>query len=220
MLIDASLNEVEGLAAKAARGAGLAWGMAEETAKAARWLAACGLDWAPSLATLLATHPRLATPVPRPSAPLGPAITGQVLSPLATGAYLDDLGALAGDLKIPTMAHPLWLLPFAARTAAEIEAALVLGWAGITITVWPFGGDVAGDRAALYVPCTDGVSWTHLQPGAVAPVATTSLIRASRSPVATTDWLALANLGARTYVPATAISRAKGAGAGAAVDND
>ncbi len=56
MMIDASLNEVEGLAGKAARGAGLAWGMAEETAKAARWLAACGLDWAPSLPALLAQH--------------------------------------------------------------------------------------------------------------------------------------------------------------------
>ena len=220
MLIDASLNEVESLAAKAARGAGLAWGMTEETAKAARWLAACGLDWAPSLAALLANHGSLAIPVPRPSAPLGPAEARQMLSPLATGAYLDDLGAMAGDLTLPAMAHPLWLLPFAARTAAEIEAAVVLGWADVSVTVWPFGGDIAGDPASLYAPRTSQVSWNHLQPGATAPVPTLSLNRENRSAVAQTEWQALAVLGARTYVPATAISRAKGAGAGSAVDND
>jgi hypothetical protein len=220
MMIDASLNEVEGLAGKAARGAGLAWGMAEETAKAARWLAAGGLDWAPSLALLLANHARLAIPVPRPSAPLGLAEAGAMLSPLATGAYLDDLGAMAGDLTLPAMAHPLWLLPFAAHIAAEIEAAVVLDWTGVTVTVWPFGGDVAGDPASLYVPRTDRVSWTHLQPGATALAPALSLIRANRSAVAQAEWQALADLGARTYVPASAISRAKGAGAGSAVDND
>ena len=40
----ASLNEIESLCKKAARGAGLSWGLAEEAGKAARWLSAHGLD--------------------------------------------------------------------------------------------------------------------------------------------------------------------------------
>ncbi|MDP2802192.1 MAG: DUF3726 domain-containing protein [Phreatobacter sp.] len=52
-LIDMSLNEVETLAAKAARGAGLSWGGAEEFGRAARLLATAGRDW-PALVTALA----------------------------------------------------------------------------------------------------------------------------------------------------------------------
>lgn len=47
-LIEMSLNEVETLAAKAARGAGLSWGGAEEIGRAARRIARSGGDW-PSL---------------------------------------------------------------------------------------------------------------------------------------------------------------------------
>ncbi|MGQ3356404.1 MAG: DUF3726 domain-containing protein [Phreatobacter sp.] len=43
--VDLSLNEVETLAAKAARGAGLSWGGAEEIGRAARRLARAGADW-------------------------------------------------------------------------------------------------------------------------------------------------------------------------------
>ncbi|MEL7259121.1 MAG: DUF3726 domain-containing protein, partial [Pseudomonadota bacterium] len=37
-----SLNEVESLARKAARGAGYSWGLAEEAGKATRWTCAAG----------------------------------------------------------------------------------------------------------------------------------------------------------------------------------
>ncbi len=48
-----SLNEIEGLARKAARGSGLSWGLAEEAGKATRWLCAAGLPGADALAGLL-----------------------------------------------------------------------------------------------------------------------------------------------------------------------
>ena len=44
-----SLNEYEALAYKAARGCGLAWGLAEEAGKAVRTLSALGLESAPIL---------------------------------------------------------------------------------------------------------------------------------------------------------------------------
>lgn len=51
-MIELSLNEVESLAAKAARGAGLAWGLADDVGRAARRLAAAGLPWAEAVLRL------------------------------------------------------------------------------------------------------------------------------------------------------------------------
>ncbi|MCA0320719.1 MAG: DUF3726 domain-containing protein [Proteobacteria bacterium] len=51
--IDLSLNEVETIAAKAARGAGLSWGGAEEIGKAARVMATAGAHWDDLLVDLL-----------------------------------------------------------------------------------------------------------------------------------------------------------------------
>jgi hypothetical protein len=48
-----SLNEVEAMGKRAARGAGLDWGIAEEAGKAARWLTARGLPGPELLAELL-----------------------------------------------------------------------------------------------------------------------------------------------------------------------
>ena len=44
-----SLNEIDSLCQKAARGAGLDWGLAEEAGFAAAWLAARGADGAAAL---------------------------------------------------------------------------------------------------------------------------------------------------------------------------
>ena len=49
-----SLNELDAMARKAARGAGYSWGLAEEAGRATRWLAAAGLPGPMCLAQLLA----------------------------------------------------------------------------------------------------------------------------------------------------------------------
>ncbi len=56
-MIDLSLNEVETIAAKAARGAGLSWGGSEEIGKAARAMAKAGSAWDAVLLDLLALAP-------------------------------------------------------------------------------------------------------------------------------------------------------------------
>ena len=48
-----SLNEIEAMAKKAARGAGLPWGLADDAGRAVRWLCARGLGAAEALAELL-----------------------------------------------------------------------------------------------------------------------------------------------------------------------
>lgn len=218
-MIDASLNEVEGLAARAARGAGLPWGLAEETGKAARWLASCGLDWSSTLVGLLADHPHLAALASGAQTVLSPAEYGKPLSPIVAGAHIDDIALLAGDLAIAATAWPLWLLPFAARAANETTAAVILGWADVAVTIWPYGGDVSGNAGALLTPLAEGVTWSHVAPGATAPATGTALTRVARSAVADDDWQRLVALGARTFVPASAHSRMAGAGAGL-IDND
>ena len=48
-----SLNQIEQTTRKAARGAGLAWGLADETGRAVRWLHAHGLPGVAALADWL-----------------------------------------------------------------------------------------------------------------------------------------------------------------------
>lgn len=84
--LDLSLNEVEVLAQKAARGAGLPWGVAEDTGRAAAWIAARIGPWAMELLGLL--H-------------------GQESTLLLAGLLADDFS----DRHIERVVLPLWALP-------------------------------------------------------------------------------------------------------------
>lgn len=54
-----SLNEIAALAKRAARGAGLSWGMAEEAGRAARWLASYDLTGPALLCDVLTKNDRV-----------------------------------------------------------------------------------------------------------------------------------------------------------------
>lgn len=205
-MIEASLNEVEGLAAKAARGAGLSWGLAEEAGKAARWLAGVGFAWAPSLAALLDEHAALRPPMPLP--PLLRADGDGLIDPLIAGSFLDDLARSGNAVALETVAHPVWLVPFAARGGC------VVTWDGLVVTPHATGWTLAGDRSRLAAPRAERVTWRRA-PATEHADATA----AARSIIEERDWQALATHAARTYVPASEISRRRGAGAGL-VDND
>ncbi len=77
-IITVSLNEIDAMARKAARGAGYAWGLAEEAGRAVRWLEARGL---PGLAALL-RHLERGAP--------------NETSPLLAGATLSDRARAIG----------------------------------------------------------------------------------------------------------------------------
>lgn len=218
-MIDASLNEVESLAAKAARGAGLDWGLCEDTGKCARWLATANLEWASSLCWLLDRHARLTGPRASEGDTLQPAAPDRLLSPLNTGGYLSDLGSCANTLVLHRVARPLWLLPFAASVAAARGAAMRISWADVSIAIWPVGGDVSGDFSELYSSSAPTVRWAELCPGPSDNAPSVRLDNSNRSLVCDGDWAALERLGAKTYVPASALSRATGAGS-SSTDND
>jgi len=127
-----SLSEINALCFKAARGAGLGWGEAEEAGWASAWLSRAGLAGPLIVLNWLRDCAALAPPIPEAgrwqahSAPL---------CPLRTGLALGDHAGLPegpGEdiLHIGTVAHPLVVLPFVARAAARLDLALRIGWAG------------------------------------------------------------------------------------------
>lgn len=212
-----SLNEVESLAYKAARGAGLSWGLAEEAAVAARWLARHGADWGPALADALENSSGLRAPVADATLPIITADRGEIHCPIRTGAWLSDVIAMpiSKDMHvtIEKVRSPVLLAAFVARLSPSVD--ISAGGGSIT---WRAGRLLVTDgfpRAVADVTI-------DLAAGAAAQTEPTS--GASGSTVQLAELAAgiaarLAVLEARTYVPASAQSRLSGAGAGLA-DND
>lgn len=150
-----SRNETESLALKAARGAGLSWGLAEEAGAAAGWLAAQGLDGLPTLLALLTTPDR-AGPVPAPGH--WTSTTSAPLCPIETGAALLDRARIAAgpftrETRLAPLAFPLLLLPFIARAAALLDRPLALVLPGGSLAISATGGvDATLAEKCLGVP--------------------------------------------------------------------
>lgn len=89
-----SLNEMEATTKRATRGAGYPWGLAEDAAKAARWLCAQGLDGSAEMAQVLerrfAEHPAKH----RPQSHEGVWRAEGDLCPISAGALLSDCAEL------------------------------------------------------------------------------------------------------------------------------
>ncbi len=98
-MIDLSLNEVETLSAKAARGAGFSWGLAEDIGRAARRIAVEDENWGPALQSLFENAQSFAPPDPARAARWrggGADISdGRPLCPIRTAALLLDQGHAA-----------------------------------------------------------------------------------------------------------------------------
>jgi Protein of unknown function (DUF3726) len=213
-----SLNEVEAMCRRAARGAGLSWGMAEEAGKAARWLSAHSLPGPAILLSLLEQNDGTAY---EDLAPMN--VEGEWrspegrLCPLIAGAALCDRSARFGEGKVhrlgPT-SHPVLLAPYAAAAARQSGRQIHLSWQGADLY---FSGTECMARAAdraLLVAQVDTVDCTSCdqQPG-------TAFQLNSRAEITPQVWKSLAALAQRTYAPATEESRISGAGSGLS-DND
>ncbi|MCB2129936.1 MAG: DUF3726 domain-containing protein [Rhodobacteraceae bacterium] len=212
-----TLPEIQAQAIKAARGAGRSWGMAEEAGYAAVWLAASGIDGAMLLTRHLEATDGVdwAAIAPR-ATPEGPIrhAAGPAMCPLAAGAYLSDsAGTGAEGREIENLAFPVLILPFLGLLSGATGREQILTWAGGTVAVCAEGPVAPGAARALAAeagPCT-----VRVRPGGPSPVAAR---RATGLAVLHADWLRFDALARRTYVPATATSRAD-AGAGGS-DND
>lgn len=206
-----SASEVEALCAKAARGAGMDWGMAEEAGRAAKWLYQSGLNGPEALLHLLERMAHLGQ-LAIAGSDLH-SIKGGDLSPITVGTALSDFERLHADpCQIAQVFSPVLVLPFVHQIAQATDRTLELEWRQGKLFVHPQGScsgmmrQLEHTRAArLALGPTGGISApTH--PIANRPVLKTQTIQR------------LDGFAMRTTVPATAASRAN-AGAGTS-DND
>ena len=105
-----SLGETAALALKAARGAGMSWGLAEETAASVVWLHSRGLPGISALCSYLGQHLGQAA---APQSPEGgcPIMTGCAL----IDGMMDVPETSSQTLDLGHVHAPLLLLPFVAR---------------------------------------------------------------------------------------------------------
>ncbi|WP_317057407.1 MULTISPECIES: DUF3726 domain-containing protein [Roseovarius] len=218
-----SLNEVEGLARKAARGAGYSWGLAEEAGKATRWTSAAGWPGAAALAQLLTQTDGVAT------SELGPASLSKTwtaksgaLCPITTGAVLCDLAsdwANGASLSLGPVLQPMLLIPYAVWAADRTGAALSLSWEGLTLTRADGETYLDDPKNARQ---TSRAEWVRLSPATIPEVKPTlgaRLTRCYRADMSAETTATLTAFAQRTYAPETEESRLSGAGAGL-TDND
>jgi len=202
-----SLNEIESVVLKAARGAGYEWGLAEEAGAAARWLAQHGLPWAATVATVLAENTvRLAG-------------AGRAMSnPLVAGTWVSDgLTIDSGTgLNLESVVAPLWLAATVGVGGRGKPARVSIAWPQATIltlrgALLHAAGDLANSGPSAVsirtVPIAEDTVATVRDPSHDTPCADDTV------------WHLLMDLGQRTYVPASVRSRTTGAGADLS-DND
>ncbi len=208
-----SLAEIDAQCRKAARGAGCAWGIAEEAGRAARWLAAYGLPGPKVLAELFSGARSCKLTVPEEA---GPWCADKPICPLPFGAALADRAvqmAKQGGMSASEVAWPLLMLPQAGRASEALGQPVSVRWDGFSAICMPQGLWIGEDAAMLSkvgtafhsAPC---IAAEHLRPPG-----------REACQVDDWDWAILDGFAHRTYVPATEASRLAGAGAGL-TDND
>jgi Protein of unknown function (DUF3726) len=185
---DLSLNEVESLALKVARGAGYSWGLAEDVARATRAMARHGLPWAEALAGLARDGGTWR------AAPHENWRRGSETAPLCpvrlAARLIDDPSLLdEGPLQIENVGLPVWIS--AVFAASDLGDEFDVDWSG-------------GDASTRVADVT------------ISRRPTSRASEPLRRRAFADDRI-LAELGvvaARVYVPASEGSRVRGAGGG------
>jgi Protein of unknown function (DUF3726) len=204
-----SLNEIETMVRKAAVGAGWSFGLAEEIGRAAAWLAARRINGVGAALAAAEAAPVPAMPEREPE-----------------GWIFPDARAAAAPSAFDLLAEAEGPMRVALRRVDQ--PLLVVGLAGIAAETY-------GGRYELSFPgggqadvSAEGVSWNGPMPRPGAGIViirqpTHSALRcAMPSAGVTVDdalWDRAREMAARTFVPASDASRARGAGAGL-IDND
>ncbi|WP_420395285.1 DUF3726 domain-containing protein [Nioella sp.] len=208
-----SLNEIEALSRKAARGAGYSWGLAEEAGRAVRWLEARGLPGAQALADHLKQMDGQDLGTFTPDAESWTAPCGTAC-PILAGTMLADglAGQRTDPLSLADLGTPLLLLPFLAWMAEARGQPVGLSQDGGTVTL-AADGTLSGSTGAIGTGSSTVTVELDPQP-AGQPVS-----EGLRSDCTAETVAALNAFAHRTYAPATEESRLAGAGAGL-TDND
>ena len=132
-------NEVETLAMKAARGAGMDWGLAEEAGHAARWLHQRGVNSLTPLTELLDAAQSTGWTAMRPAGLEQLfARKGDCLCPITLGTVLTDMARLPRH-GIGAVAQPVLLIPFLGSLAGTLARPITMQVGASQIIVTPQG---------------------------------------------------------------------------------
>lgn len=212
-----SLNELDALVRKAARGAGLSWGLAEETGKAARMLATVQPSMLETLAQVLeAQHTGQLSTAIAIEASAWTVGAGRPVNPLVLGAAICDHASLtsADGLQVTgAIFYPELLLPSLVLTCRLAGRSMLIrtdhGVAPCCRQGWGTGASSLLGNARRFgiEPADDIAAGSCIGAGAGPVQLPQALIRR------------LEQLAYLTYVPSSDQSRATGAGAGLS-DND
>jgi hypothetical protein len=208
-----SRNEIDALCVKAARGAGMDWGMAEEAGHAVGWLARRGLDATAQFAAHLSEieGSAWADICPEVAAGVWRARPGRKLCPIAFGATFSDCagfdgGPLAeGRLVAGPVGHPLLVLPFLSAAADMMGHGISVSWESGQVTL-DANGALGGDLLELCRVRNATLTIERHQNTVSAPM-TGDLAEVDLATIAALDRFAM-----KTTVPQSESSRA-GAGA-------
>ena len=138
-----SRNEVASLSMKAARGAGMSWGMAEEAGYSAAWLVMHGIDGPGHLCTHLkqAQGRDWAELCPNVTTGDWRAVGNRTLCPIVLGATLCDYAALSDGpvadcaITLGKVDYPILLLPFLASLAQKNCVLITVAWTGGSVCI-------------------------------------------------------------------------------------
>ena len=222
-----SLNQIEQIARKAVRGAGLSWGLADESGKAVSWLHTYGVNGVAVLAGLLDRQDYSNAGTLAPVALSGVwRAGGGTLDPLLVGASLSDCFDRPGDSRIDTdaIAHPILAAGFIGKVAEIEDRVFIVSWPDARLCCRRDGLWIEGEPPAVetetahFFHCQQHVAQQRADQTAAVSGRRCSP-RITEATVESTVWRRLEEYAHRTYVEASATSRLAGAGAGLH-DND
>mgnify|MGYP005990526953 CR=1 FL=1 len=205
--VQLTMPEISALCLRAARGAGLGWGMAEEYAHAATWLAARDFDWADAVLHQLETPSGRQV---RPAVDRWHADTP--VCALHVGVALSDFATLpegpgSDGVCLGQVSGPLMLVPFAARASQLLGSVLE-----ITLDGSPWLR-MSGDNVQIHVTEKSTIWVAEVSVFPALPDHQPPIQTASQNAIISHDQLLrLDSLALKMTVPSSAIS-AKGAGA-------
>ncbi len=209
--LDLSLGEFRALVAKAGRGVGFTWGLADDLAYSAKRLAEFGAPSSTMVIRLLHRIDGVSLSRLMPDDTWQP--DGDALCPICTGTSLAD--SYANDVEtvsvdIGPVIEPALLVPLAATVLPSTEFVCSVSWDGGSYTLSAVGHEQVGALPTMPVPVT--VRWGPQRSEALGHGEATPALRNHRVRLDVSVYEDLDRLAQRTYAPATDASRDAGAG--------
>lgn len=206
--VDLSLGEFRALVAKAGRGAGFTWGLADDLAYSAKRLAEFGVSSGAMVVALLDRIDQVSLDQLMPDEHWQSA--AEMLCPICTGASLADEHATpttGTSLDLGPVVQPVLLIALAATSLPKDDLACTATWEGGSCSATAHGVSFVG--IVPIDPVLVSVRWI-----ADAGEEKVNATRRHRVLLANDIFDRLGQLAQRTYAPSTDASREGGAGAG------